>query len=77
MAQQLNELTELKLKKDEDPKRFGQRLIRVVNSYRNTIDETQLVAVVVREGGRIMQTASGRSPSTSREWRLEMQLQRN
>ena len=52
MAQQLNELTELKLKKDEDPKRFGQRLIRVVNSYRNTIDETQLVAVVVREGGK-------------------------
>jgi len=51
-AQQLNELSVLKLKKNEDPKKLGKRVIRVVNSYRNKIDEEQLVAVVVRAAGK-------------------------
>ena len=51
-AHQLNNLSMLKLKKNEDPKKLGKRVIRVVNSYRNKIDEEQLVAVVVRATGK-------------------------
>ena len=41
-----------KAKKNEDPKKLGKRVIRVVNSYRNKIDEEQLVAVVVKAAGK-------------------------
>jgi hypothetical protein len=34
--QQLNELSVLKLKKNDDPKKLGKRVIRVVNSHTGT-----------------------------------------
>ena len=51
-AQQLKELMSLKLGKNENPKKLGGRMAKILNAYRSPIAEGQKVAVIVAAGGR-------------------------
>ena len=51
-AQQLSELMKLNLGSNENPKKLGGRMARIMNKYRNKIDENQKVAVVMKCAGK-------------------------
>ncbi len=45
VAHQLNKLMGLKLMKEENPKKLGGQIAKIMNKYRSKVDKSQKVAV--------------------------------